>query len=126
MSVHVLKDVLIQNNQKIKNIEINQNWIMFFTRFWTTMVMLLGFVAILNQGHIALVGFIFFCQILMFKEIKQLANVSSSQSSRKVSIVILHWLWFFTCSFFVYGFLFNNYLHLHIAYYSFLLFVASK
>jgi hypothetical protein len=80
----------------------NSKWRSAFTRGYTTLLMLGGFILLVYLGHIALVGLLFFIQIAMYKEIKRLSTVLSKKHPL-ASFRPLHWYWFFVALFFCYG-----------------------
>jgi phosphatidate cytidylyltransferase len=90
-------------------------------RTYTTFLMLGGFVMLLLLGHLPLVGLLVACQVAMFKEVKRLSKVLSTQTDLQ-SFRPLHWTWFFTAMFFSYGRVLASYFHWHIPYHSFISF----
>lgn len=89
--------------------------------------MLGGFVTLFSLGHIPVFFLFFFCQVMMFKEVKRISNVLRDQKALP-SFRPLHWYWFSTATFFAYGRVLDFYFHLPIPYHaliSFLLYVGG-
>ena len=90
-------------------------------RTTTTVVLLAGFILIIYMGHIPLMLLVFTCQLVMFKEIKQLGRVLSKKQELR-SFQPLSWYWFCVSIFFIYGRLFDYYFHITVPYHTFLSF----
>jgi len=103
------------------NEEPTKKWRSAWVRTYTTLLMLGGFIMLLMMGHLPLVGLLVACQIAMFKEVKRLSKVLSTQTDLP-SFRPLHWTWFFTAMFFSYGRVLASYFHYHIPYHSFISF----
>ena len=105
-------DLLIHSQSKWQSAQV---------RLTTTVVLLAGFVAIIYLGHIPLMLLVFTCQLVMFKEIKQLSRVLSKKQELP-SFQPLSWYWFCVSIFFIYGRLFDYYFHIVVPFHTFLSF----
>ena len=105
------------------NLLINSQskWQSAQVRLTTTVVLLSGFIAIIYLGHIPLMLLVFACQLIMFKEIKQLSRVLSKKQTL-ASFEPLSWYWFAVSIFFIYGRLFDYYFHIVVPFHTFLSF----
>ncbi len=101
-------------------VDSSKKWRSAWTRFYTTFLMLGGFILLVYLGHFALVGLVFACQIAMFKEIKRLSTILSPSQPPLSSFRPLHWYWFVTASFFAYGRVFESIFHITIPYHTFI------
>ena len=96
-------------------------WRSVYTRGYTTLLMLAGFVLLIYLGHIPLMLLVFFLQLLMFRELQALSRVLSSKAVLP-SFRPLHWYWFSLAVFFTYGKVYDYYFHTHTPYHTFLSF----
>lgn len=103
------------------NEESSKKWKSAWVRTYTTFLMLGGFVVLFVLGHIPLMMLLVACQVTMFKEVKRLSKVLSTQQDLP-SFRPLHWYWFFTAMFFSYGRVLASYFHYAIPYHSFISF----
>lgn len=103
------------------NEESTKKWRGAWVRTYTTILMLGGFVFLFALGHIPLMMLVISLQVLMFKEVKRLSKVLSTQQALP-SFRPLHWYWFFTAMFFSYGRVLASSFHFTIPYHSFITF----
>lgn len=90
-------------------------------RTYTTFLMLGGFTILFILGHLPLTGLIIAIQIAMFREVKRLSKVLSTQQALP-SFRPLHWYWFLTAMFFSYGRVLAGSFHYAIPYHAFVCF----
>jgi len=83
--------------------------------------MLGGFIILCALGHIPLLGLVVVVQVAMFKEVKRLSKVLSTQKALP-SFRPLHWYWFCTAMIFSYGRVLANLFHTPLPYHSFVCF----
>ena len=98
-----------------------KKWRSAYTRSYTTLLMLSGFVLLIYLGHIPLMILVFLLQVAMFIELKALSRVLSTKPDLP-SFRPLHWWWFSTAVFFTYGKVYDYYFHVHTPYHTFLSF----
>jgi len=99
----------------------SKKWRSAWVRTYTTFIMMGGFVVLFMLGHMPLMALLVAIQIAMFKEVKRLSKVLSTQQALP-SFRPLHWYWFFTAMFFSYGRVLASYFHYAIPYHTFISF----
>ena len=99
----------------------SKKWRSAWVRTYTTFIMMGGFVVLFMLGHMPLMALLVAIQIAMFKEVKRLSKVLSTQQALP-SFRPLHWYWFFTAMFFSYGRVLASYFHYSIPYHTFISF----
>jgi phosphatidate cytidylyltransferase len=103
------------------NEESTKKWRSAWVRTYTTFLMLGGFTLLFVLGHVPLMLLVVGLQVAMFREVKKLGRVLSSQQVLP-SFRPLHWYWFFTAMFFSYGRVLAANFHVALPYHTFMSF----
>jgi len=90
------KNVLLAEQPKDKK------WTNWWTRFFWTIVMVLGFFAVIFSGHLSIITLVLILQILIFKEIIHIAHYPS-QEKKLPWFRVINWYFLFAGLYYLYG-----------------------
>jgi phosphatidate cytidylyltransferase len=90
------KNVLLAEQPKDKK------WTNWWTRFFWTIVMVLGFFLVIFSGHLSIIALVLILQILIFKEIIHIAHYPS-QEKKLPWFRVVNWYFLFAGIYYLYG-----------------------
>jgi len=80
----------------------DKKWTNWWTRFFWTIVMILGFLFVIFSGHLSIIILVLILQILIFKEIIHIAHYPS-QEKKLPWFRVVNWYFLFAGCYYLYG-----------------------